>query len=124
MHFHRPLIKAALDSKRSLSEIAKVLEVAAADFCILEKLRDTFDDLPHGALSRKNQNSSLARRAFCLQVGRFLHEASGRWMDAEVAALVDIALPALEATTAEQVRQFRRPSTRARREIRRPKNKN
>jgi hypothetical protein len=110
---HEARIKAAFRSNRSLSEIAVVLEDAAADFRLHENLLDFWlGRLPVNAVSRKNQNGSQARRAFCLAIGEFLNEKSGKkWMDAEVATLVDIALPQADATTTDQVRAMRRETT-------------
>jgi hypothetical protein len=109
---HEARIKAAFGSNRSLSEIAEVLEDAAADFRLCDNLLDSrLSGLPVKAVSRKDQKGSQARRAFCLVIGEFLNEKSGKWMDAEVATLVDIALPQADATTIDQVRAMRRETT-------------
>jgi hypothetical protein len=105
---HEARIKDALKSNRSLSEIADVLEEAASDFRLCDNLLDQrLSGLPANAVSRKYGNGSQAKRAFCLAVGEFLNEKSKKWMDAEVATLVDIALDLAEATTIDQVRAMR-----------------
>jgi hypothetical protein len=102
--------KAAFRSKnRSLSEIADVLEDAAADFRLCENLlEDRLSGLPINVVSRKDQKGSQARRAFCLAVGEFLNEKSGKWMDDEVATLLDIALPRKKQSTIVEVSEFRK----------------
>jgi len=105
---HKAKITKTLKSTLSLSEIADVLDGAAVDFRTVD---DFFDHLLNRfPMSRKNQNNSLARRPFWFLVGRFLHKKCGRWMDAEVATLTDIAFPGIE-TTIDQVRAARRPTT-------------
>jgi hypothetical protein len=106
---HEARIKAALKSKGSLSEIADVLEDAAADFRLHDTLLDDrLSRLPANAVSRKDQNGSQARRAFCLTLGEFLNEKCGVWMDEEVATLTDIALPRKKSTTIDEVSEFRK----------------
>jgi hypothetical protein len=106
---HEARIKDALKSNRSLSEIADVLEDAAADFRLHDSLLDIkLSGLSVKAVSRKDQNGSQARRAFCLTVGEFLNEKCGAWMDEEVATLTDIALPRKKSTTIDEVSEFRK----------------
>jgi hypothetical protein len=108
---HEARIKDALKSNRSLSEIADVLEEAASDFRLCDNLLDQrLSGLPVNAVSRKNQKGSQARRAFCLLLSGFFKERCGTWMDVEVAALLDIALPQRrrEATDISEVREYRR----------------
>jgi hypothetical protein len=108
---HEARIKAAFRSKdRSLSEIAGVLEDAASDFRLCENLLDNrLSGLPVKAISRKDQNGSQARRAFCWILSEFFKERCGRRMDVQVAALLDIALPQGERVTEiSEVREYRR----------------
>jgi hypothetical protein len=107
---HEARIKAAFRSKnRSLSEIAGVLEDAASDFRLCENLLDDrLSGLPVNAISRKDQNGSQARRAFCWILFEFFKERCGRWMDEEVATLLDIALPREKPTTIDEVSEFRK----------------
>ena len=108
---HEARIKDALKSNRSLSEIADVLEEAASDFRLCDNLLDQrLSGLPANAVSRKDHNGSQARRAFCLLLSGFFKERCGTWMDVEVAALLDIALPQRrrEATDISEVREYRR----------------
>src|SRR5258705_13672250 len=99
-------------SKKSFAQIADVLDDVASDLRFFEKFDvRVLEEYPQGAISRKNQSGSQARRAFCLAVGDFLCEKSGKWMDGQVATLVDIALPQAEATTIVQVRAMRRETT-------------
>jgi hypothetical protein len=107
LHSHRQQIKAALASKLPLHEIAKVLEIAAAEFLTIDEF---YSSRLEGAVRRKDQNSSLMRHAFYLQVGSFLHQQCGRWMDAEVATLADIAFHGTENTIV-QIRAARLPTT-------------
>jgi hypothetical protein len=111
---HEARIKDALKSNRSFSEIADVLEDAASDFRLCDNLLDQrLSGLPANAVSRKDKNGSQARRAFCLILFEFLKKRCGRWMDDEVATLVDIALPRKKPTTIDEVHEFRK--------VRRPK---
>jgi hypothetical protein len=113
---HEARIKDALKSNKSLSEIADVLEDAAADFRLSDKLLDQrLDGLPANFESRKNQNGSQARRAFCLILSEFFQKRCGMWMDNEVAVLIDIALPRREATDIAEVREYRREAGMSRR---------
>jgi hypothetical protein len=106
---HEARIKNALKSNRSLSEIADVLADAAADFRLHDSNLDIkLSGLSVNAVSRKNENGSRARRAFCLTVGEFLNEKCGVWMDEEVATLTDIALPRKKQTTIDEVKEFRK----------------
>jgi hypothetical protein len=107
---HERCIKAALKSRKLLDEIADVLENAAMDFRLFEKL--TLHDLekyPEGTISRKNQKGSQARRAFCLLLLGFFEQKCKMWMENEVAALLDIALPqrGRDATNISEVRGYR-----------------
>jgi hypothetical protein len=112
---HEARIKDALKSNRSLSEIADVLEEAASDFRLCDNLLDQrLSGLPANAISRKDQNGSQARRAFCWILFEFFKEHCGKWMDEEVATLLDIAMPRKEPTDIFEVREFRknrRPKT-------------
>jgi hypothetical protein len=108
---HEPRIKAAMKSKKSLIEIAGVLDDAAFDLRLFDKLEVLdLEKYPQGTISQKNQNGSQARRAFCLLLSGFFQERCGTWMDVEVAALLDIALPQRrrEATDISEVREYRR----------------
>jgi hypothetical protein len=106
---HEARIKDALKSNRSLSEIADVLEEAASDFRLCDNLLDQrLSGLPANAVSRKDQKGSQARRAFCLILFEFFKEHCGMWMDAEVATLLDIALPRKAPSTIDEVREFRK----------------
>jgi hypothetical protein len=108
---HEARIKDALKSNRSLSEIADVLEEAASDFRLCDNLLDErLSGLPANAISRKDQNGSQARRAFCWILFEFFKERCRMWMDDEVATLLDIALPRKkkEPTTIDEVREFRK----------------
>jgi len=106
---HEARIKNALKSSKSLSEIADVLEAAASDFRLHDSVLDIkLSGLSVNAVSRKDENGSQARRAFCLTVGEFLNEKCGVWMDDEVAALTDIALPRKKQTTIDEVKEFRK----------------
>jgi hypothetical protein len=114
---HEARIKAALKSKRSLSEIADILDDAASDFrCHDTMLENRLSGLPLNAISRKDQNGSQARRAFCWILFEFFKVHCGKWMDEEVATLLDIAMPRKkkEPTDIFEVREFRknrRPKT-------------
>jgi hypothetical protein len=106
---HEARIKDALKSNRSLSEIADVLEDAASDFRLCDNLLDQrLTGLPANTVSRKDKNGSQARRAFCLILFEFFKERCGKWMDDEVATLVDIALPRNKQTTIDEVSEFRK----------------
>jgi hypothetical protein len=106
---HEARIKAALKSNKSLSEIADILEAAASDFRFHDAMLDeTLSELPVNAVSRKDQNGSQARRAFCWILFEFFKERCGKWMDDEVATLVDIALPRNKQTTIDEVSEFRK----------------
>lgn len=106
---HEARIKDAMKSSGSLSEIADVLEAAASDFRFHDSWLDSkLSGLSVNAVSRKDENGSQARRAFCLTVGEFLNEKCGLWMDEEVAMLTDIALPRKKQTTIDEVKEFRK----------------
>jgi hypothetical protein len=109
---HEARIKDVLKSKGSLSEIADVLEDAAADFRLHDTLfNDRLSRLPANVVSRKDQDGSQAKRAFCLAILEFLQEQCGKPMHGEVATLVDIALDLEEPTTIDQVRSMTRETT-------------
>lgn len=107
---HKISINSAMRSRKSLSEIADVLEDAAAHLRLYDQSLDIkIAQLSPDAVSRKNQNGSQARRAFALTMGEFFKTRCGLWMDEEVATLVDIALPRKEAaTTIDEVKEFRK----------------
>ncbi|MGY3344679.1 MULTISPECIES: hypothetical protein [unclassified Bradyrhizobium] len=108
--WHQPRIRQALaSSSMTLSQIADVLEYAAFEMRQIEKFSNMdLADYPVGAISSKDQKGSQSRRAFCLIMFEFFQQRCDRWMDAEVAALLDSALPRDEATTVDEVREFRK----------------
>jgi hypothetical protein len=108
---HKAKIAKALASTQSVSEIAEVLDDAAADFRGIGRGIDLdLDELPANVITRKDQAGSLTRRMFYRTVGDFLYKKCGRWMETDVAVLADIAFPGSE-NSADQVRAARRPTT-------------
>lgn len=105
--FHKAKMAKALASTQSLSEIADVLDDAAADFRVIDR---DLDELPANVITRKNQAGSLTRRIFYRTVGDFLYKKCGRLMDTDVAVLADIAFPGSE-NSPDQVRAARRSTT-------------
>ena len=104
--WHAPQIKQALAKGKTLSEIADILEDAAFEMRLIEKV-SLLATYPAGVISRKNQDGSQARRAFSLIMSEFFKQRCDKWMDNEVAVLLDVALPRKEATDIQEVRDYR-----------------
>ena len=64
--------------------------------------------------NRSDDNGTRRRTLFCRMASDVLHHATGKWHDAEVAALCEIAFDCQDVTV-EMVRSARRESTRKRR---------
>jgi len=73
------------------------------------------------SVSRSDRAGSRKQRVFMQLVSYFLINLCGRPLDSEVAALNDIAFDTPEATSVQQVRSARRPTTRQGRSHRRSK---
>jgi hypothetical protein len=85
-------ITQTLNSKKTLVEIADLLEIVASAIRSRESFSELYRaGLPSNAVSRKKAPENQLR-AFCVILGNFFHDRSGRWLDNEVAALADIAL--------------------------------
>jgi hypothetical protein len=108
-------IKRALNSKKTLSEIADLLETAAFSIRNREAFSEVYlEGLPSTAFSRKTDAKAQALRAFCVVLGDFFKQRSKHWLDEVVPTLADIALDRKnDPTSIETVREFRK--------VRRPK---
>jgi hypothetical protein len=100
----------AAKSDASPLELSRELEDFAKRLLVLARSHLDFN----APVSRKDQNGSRQRKAFSLTVGVYLHRHCGKWCDAEVAALMDIAYDRKEATSIDEVRLFREATKRAR----------
>jgi hypothetical protein len=86
-------IEQALNSKKTLLEIADLLEMVASAIRSRESFSELYRaGLPSNAINRKKAPENQQLRAFCLILGNSFHDRCGRWLDNEVAALADIAL--------------------------------
>jgi hypothetical protein len=102
-------VKRALKPKKSLSDIADVLEAAAFSIRAREDFSTAYlEALPPNIISRKTDPTMQALRAFCLIVGTFFHDRCGKWLDEEVAPLADIALGRKKQTHSDTVAAFRK----------------
>jgi hypothetical protein len=103
-------IKRALNSKKTPSDIADLLETAAFSIRNREAFAEVYlEGLPSNYKSRKTDAKAQALRAFCLILGEFFKQRSDRWLDEVVPTLADIALDRKnEPTSIETVREFRK----------------
>jgi hypothetical protein len=106
---HEKVIVTALRSTQSPSEMADVLDTAAADFrSIDDRLAADMADFPTDLITQKDQSISLMRKVFWHRVGTFLHKRCGEWMDEQVGMLADIAFDTENDNTVDQIRAMRR----------------
>ena len=103
-------IKRALNSKKTPSDIADLLETAAFSIRNREAFSEVYlEGLPSTVFSRKTDVKAQALRAFCLVLGDFFKQRSDQWLDEVVPTLADIALDRKnEPTSIETVREFRK----------------
>ncbi|MEH2468834.1 hypothetical protein V1281_001910 [Nitrobacteraceae bacterium AZCC 2161] len=118
LKWYKQKIVEAMKSSRSFSEIAETLEEAASALRLLEESFESFRYMiSKDADSRKDQDGSLARSAFCLTLSEFFIENCNIWLDEQVATLCDIAFPGDEPLPIESVKAFRNRSKRRARAV-------
>ena len=106
---HEKEIAKALKSNKPLSEIAGVLDAAAADFRAIDgRLAADLTDFPPALFTQKDDSITLMRKMFCYRVGTFIHKKCGEWMDEQAGTLADIAFDTETDNAVDQIREMRR----------------